>query len=153
MPSWHYTEDPAHSPAAAAAGSSTISLRHALSVCYDIKTPKAQQLLQLLLGQLQQQLQQGKPQPAAGKGVRVSIDVRADASAATDLAAAVQQPDGHEKQPGGAAAAAAAVQRVQALLCDAAGLEAYLAARHVVDVLQDFGEVQLHLAQVSSTGT
>jgi hypothetical protein len=136
-PSWHYTEDPAHSTAAAADGS--ISLRHALSVCYDIKTPKAQQLLQLLLTQLPQQ--QGSGKAAA----RVSIDVVADASAAADLSAAgVQQQSTDGKQ----SAAAAAVSRLQGLLADAASLEQYLSARHVVDVLQDFSQVQVSYTQV-----
>jgi hypothetical protein len=138
-PSWHYTEDPAHSTAPAAADGS-ISLRHALGVCYDIKTPKAQQLLQLLLTELQQQQQQ------QGKGVaRVSIDVVADASAAADLSAAgVQQQTAGGKQDG----AVAAVLRLQGLLADAASLEQYLSARHVVDVLQDFSQVPLSYSQV-----
>jgi hypothetical protein len=137
-PSWHYTEDPAHTTAAAAADGS-ISLRHALSVCYDIKTPKAQQLLQLLLTLLQQQ-------QSSGKGVaRVSIDVVADASAAADLSAAgVQQQSADSKQ----SAAAAAVSRLQGLLADAASLEQYLSARHVVDVLQDFSQAQVSYSQV-----
>jgi hypothetical protein len=137
-PSWHYTEDRAHTTAAAADGS--ISLRHALSVCYDIKTPKAQQLLQLLLTQLQQQ-QQG-----SGKGAaRVSIDLHADASATADLSAAgVQQQSADGKQ----GAAAAAVSRLQGLLADGASLEQYLSARHVVDVLQDFSQVAVSYSQV-----
>jgi hypothetical protein len=141
-PSWHYTEDPQHSTAAAADGS--ISLRHALSVCYDIKTPKAQQLLQLLLAQLQQQQQQGSAKGAA----RVSIDVRADASTTADLAAAgLQQQSTDGKQQD---AAAAAVSRLQGLLAEPAALEQYLAARHVADVLQDFPQVDLSYSQVSS---
>jgi hypothetical protein len=143
-PSWHYTEDPNHSTAAAAADGS-ISLRHALSVCYDIKTPKAQQLLQLLLTQLQQQ--QGSTKGAT----RVSIDVHADASTTADLAAAgmqQQQPSAEAGKMQEGAAAAAAVLRLQGLLGDAAGLEGYLAARHVVDVLQDYGQAPLSYSQV-----
>ncbi|WIA38912.1 hypothetical protein OEZ86_005065 [Tetradesmus obliquus] len=143
-PSWHYAEDPQHSPAAAAADGS-FSLRHALSVCYDIKTPKAQQLLTLLLAQQQQQQQQ-QQQGAAKPAARVSIDVLADASTAADLAAAgVQQQDANTKQPD---AAAAAVVRLQGLLADGWALEQYLAARHVADVLQDYSQAQLSYSQL-----
>jgi hypothetical protein len=65
VPSWHYTEDPHHTPGAAATAAAgggdalpegSMRLRHALTSCYDLHTPRAEPLLQLMLLGLQQEL-------------------------------------------------------------------------------------------------
>lgn len=127
-----------------------MSLRHALTVCYDIKTSKATPLLQLLREQLtaaaagdgsskQQQQQQSLLRP--------SIDLQVDATGGRFPPAAVTAAaDGSTTADSKATAAspAAAIAAVQALLsADAAVVEQYLAPRHVIDVLQEYSAAKL----------
>jgi hypothetical protein len=135
-----------------------MSLRHALTVCYDIKTPKATPLLQLLLEQLtaaaaaagggsikEQQQQQQSP-------LRPSIDLQVDATGGKFVAtAAAAAADGSKIAAAATAAAspAAAIAAMQALLAaDAAAVEQYLAPRHVIDVLQEYSAAKLTPQQV-----
>lgn len=155
-PSWHYQEQQQQQPDS---NSSSMSLRHALTVAYDIKTPKAKPLLQLLLDQLtaaaasddssklDQQQQQNGSSP-----LRPSIDLQVDAtggkpSPASKPAAAAG------KQAAAASPAAAAIAAIQGLLAsDASSLDAYLTPRHVIDVLQDFPAARLKHTQVCRGG-
>lgn len=146
VPSWHYQEDPS------APNPPTASLRHLLGACYDLKTPKAQPLLALLLAQLQA--------VAAGSPGRPSFELHVDATAAGAAADGAGGGGGAAAAEGGSgkaakqAGAAAGVARLQALLADAAGLEGYLAPRHVADVLADFAGARLTAQQVrGGTGT
>jgi sulfite reductase (NADPH) flavoprotein alpha-component len=155
-PAWHYREQPA--PAGP-----TTSLRHALSVAYDIKSPKAKPLLAALQAPLQAALAAAAadapppaaapPPPAAGAkgGARASIELQVDATAAggagrahgtsagADAGAAGDQAGGGaaetQSQLSPLAASAAAVDAL--LAADAAALERYLAPRHVADMLEE----------------
>jgi hypothetical protein len=157
-PSWHYVEDPQLMTREASGSSGSSSLRHALEVCYDLKSPRAQPLLKVMLGQLQQQLS-----GAAGEvkpGGRPSFDLQANATtaaaaipAAAALAGAASTAtsgsDDGKVQPGQPSQAVLdSIAHIQQLLSDSEKLEAYLAARHVADILQDFPSVTLTHDQV-----
>jgi sulfite reductase (NADPH) flavoprotein alpha-component len=146
-PSWHYQEQPDSS-----SSSSSMSLHHALTVCYDIKTPKATPLLQLLLQQLTAAAGDGSSKEQQQQSLlRPSIDLQVDATGGRfPLTAAAAAGDGSKtaaangKAAAAAVSPAAAIAAVQALLAaDAAALEQYLAPRHVIDVLQEYSAAKL----------
>lgn len=151
-PTWHYQEQPDSS-------SSSVSLRHALTVCYDIKTPKAQPLLTLLLEQLtaaaagdtSSKTDQQQQQPGSSP-VRPSIDLQVDATGGKAGAAAAadgSKDSSSSKALSPSAAVAASIAAVQALLsADAAAVEAYLSPRHVIDILQEHPTATLTPQQV-----
>ena len=172
IPAWHYTEEPDHTPRAAAAAGSvpegSMSLRHALTSCYDLHTPKAEPLLQLLLLKLQQESvtiasakvgETGRVANGTATGLNgvgnhghhyevVATAAGSKSAAAVDVAVSDQ---GQKKTASHVAAAAAAgkVDHIQQLLEDKQALEAYLAERHVVDILRDFASsVDLSVQQV-----
>jgi hypothetical protein len=158
-PTWHYQEQPDSS--SNHNNSSSVSLRHALTVCYDIKTPKAQPLLTLLLEQLtaaaaadtsskpDQQQQQQQP---GSSPMRPSIDLTVDATggkAGAPAAADGSSNNGSSKALSPSAAIAASIAAVQALLCAAAAaVESYLSPRHVIDILQEHPAATLTPQQV-----
>lgn len=149
-PSWHYQEQQPDS------NSSSMSLRHALTVAYDIKTPKVKPLLQLLLDQLtaaaasddSSKLDQQQQQNGSSSPLRPSIDLQVDATGGKPSPASKPASAAAGKQAA-ASPAAAAIAAIQGLLAsDASGLDAYLAPRHVIDVLQDFPAARLKHTQV-----
>jgi hypothetical protein len=154
-PSWHYQEQ--QQPDSSNNSSSSMSLRHALSVAYDIKTPKAKPLLQLLLEQLtaaaaadgsskldQQQQQQNGSSPR-----RPSIDLQVDATGGKSSPASKPAAAAAGKLAAAASPAAAGIAAIQGLLSsDTSALDAYLAPRHVIDVLQDYPAAKLTHTQV-----
>jgi hypothetical protein len=141
-PTWHYQEQPDSS-----SNNSSVSLRHALTVCYDIKTPKAQPLLTLLLQQLtataaaDTSSKTDQQQPGSSP-VRPSIDLSVDATGGKAGAAAAaadgSSKDSSSKLLSPSAAIAASIAAVQALLsADVDAVESYLSPRHVIDILQE----------------
>lgn len=163
-PSWHYQEQQQQQQQQSGANntnstnSSTMSLRHALTVCYDLKTPKTKALLQLLLEQLTATAAAAvtdgddsskQPDQQQQQLVRPSIDLQVDATAAGGRGLAAAAPNNNNSTADKsaatagvvtpAAAIAAAIAAIQSLLTlPADGLEQYSAGRHVADMLQEF---------------
>jgi hypothetical protein len=140
-PSWHYREQQQQQQ-----NSSSMTLRHALTVCYDIKTPKLQPLLQLLLDQLTAVADGKQQQQKNGSTVRASIDLQVDATGKGKPAAAAAAATG--KAAMNPAASIAAVQGL--LAADGAAVEQYLAPRHVIDILQECAAAKLTPQQVKT---
>ncbi len=163
-PAWHYTEA---SPAEAST-SGSMELRDALARCYDLRCPRERQLLQLLWSHMPEdaraaalaamgQQQQDQADGCEGDGA-VLIQAQSGSTGSTgqgdhmapsDSASSLSAATARSKGSKGAGLAESQALRLQQLMsADADQLEAYLAERHVIDVLRDFSEAQVASAQV-----
>lgn len=174
-PSWHYAADAEAAPTAAPAADGTLALRDALAYCYDLRSPKAEPLLQLLQAAVGAS-KVATAAAAAANGVRTSIEVVANATAVAgngallpplspaDTSPAADAAKQQQAQPPAKAAAAVAAagggkegrgsarslrQQLDQLSSSKEALVEYLAPRHVADVLREFGCTQLAPQQVS----
>jgi len=141
VPSWHYTEPEGHVTVVKGDdGALAMPLHTALARCYDLRSPRGDTLVKLLLSSLSSS--------ADGTGAAAAA-VKAPAANGT----AKGQVNGKVK--GNASAAVKSVEQqvseLTALAADKVALDDYLTPRHVIDMLRDYPAAHVTVDQVGST--
>jgi sulfite reductase (NADPH) flavoprotein alpha-component len=145
VPSWHYAEPdgPTANGTANGKGSHSMPLRAALTRCYDLRSPRGDVLVKLLIASLTAGGATAGSMPVNGK--KLGGGKKAVNGVSSNGAVANGSGGANGSSSGGVQEQLAELSR---LAEDKGEMDKYLEPRHVIDILEDFGAPAIGVDQV-----